>query len=268
MENIIENNKEINKAIESQRVFYAKVTSINPGSRHQPLTVPINVPLALNGGVVKGIIYEEDLEVNTKNGNFSYLIGRDIPFVIKAFDEDTDTLICSRIIGMEKVKEQMTDALQSGQIFEGVITGFSEFGAFIDVNGVMGMLRNADYSTDYSRINERFKIGDHISVRCKSCGQRIIWETVTKYHRTEPIVCNFDTGAIILGRVVDIKNFPQGVAVFVQINDQKELDVLCGMPPEMEIEKNVPVIVRISSINYPDDELEKPRLRGYILRVA
>ena len=97
---------------------------------------------------------------------------------------------------------------------------------------------------------------------------RFGWEAVTKYHRTEPIMCNFDVGAIILGRVVDIKNFPQGVAVFVQVNDQKELDVLCGMPAEMEIEKNVSVIIKITSINYPEDELEKPRLRGYIMRVA
>ena len=81
-------------------------------------------------------------------------------------------------------------------------------------------------------------------------------------------MCNFDVGAIILGRVVDIKNFPQGVAVFVQANDQKELDVLCGMPAEMEIEKKVSVIIKITSINYPEDELEKPRLRGYIMRVA
>ena len=269
MENIIEVNKEVTKAIESKRVFYAMITSINPANRPQPLSVPINVPLAFNGGAtMKGVIYEEDLDENSKSGNFSYLIGKKVPFVIKDIDKDTGVLICSRVIGMEMVKEQMMEALQSGQIFEGIITGFSEFGAFVDVNGVMGMLRNADYSTDYSRVNERFKVGDHISVKCKSCGQRIVWEAVTKYHRTEPIMCNFDVGAIILGRVVDIKNFPQGVAVFVQANDQKELDVLCGMPAEMEIEKNVSVIIKITSINYPEDELEKPRLRGYIMRVA
>jgi hypothetical protein len=138
------------------------------------------------------------------------------------------------------------------------------------VNGIMGILRNADYSTDHSRINERYKVGDHISVRCKSetANRRIVWETVNKFHRTEPVVCDFDQGAMVLGRVVDIKNFPQGLGVFVQMNDQKELDILCGMPPELEIEKNVSVIVRITSITPGESEFDKPRLRGHILRLA
>ena len=82
------------------------------------------------------------------------------------------------------------------------------------------------------------------------------------------MVCDFDQGAMVLGRVVDIKNFPQGLGVFVQMNDQKELDILCGMPPELEIEKNVSVIVRITSITPGESEFDKPRLRGHILRLA
>ena len=76
MENIIEVNKEVTKAIESKRVFYAMITSINPANRQQPLSAPINVPFAFNGGAtMKGVIYEEDLDENSKSGNFSYLIG-------------------------------------------------------------------------------------------------------------------------------------------------------------------------------------------------
>ena len=71
MENIIEVNKEVTKAIESKRVFYAMITSINPANRPQPLSVPINVPLAFNGGAtMKGVIYEEDLDENSKSGNW------------------------------------------------------------------------------------------------------------------------------------------------------------------------------------------------------
>lgn len=264
-------SKEIKKAIEEQRVFYALVTRIIPATKQQSLYVPISIPLSVNGSnTTKGVIFEDDLDADVRSNHFSYLIGMQIPFVITGVDENSGIAICSRSIAQEIIKEQMSEALKNGNVFEGIITGFSDFGAFVDVNGVMGMLRNADYSTDHSRVNERYKVGDHISVKCKTetASQRIVWEAANKYHRTEPVVCDFDEGAIVLGKVVDIKNFPQGMGVFVQMNDQKELDILCGMPPELEIEKNVSVIVRISSITPGANEVDKPRLRGHILRTA
>jgi len=40
---------------------------------------------------------------------------------------------------------------------------------------------------------------------------------VTKYHRTTPYECDLEPSAIVLGRVIDIKNFPQSQAVFVRL---------------------------------------------------
>ena len=156
----------------------------------------------------------------------------------------------------------------------------------------------------------RMEIGDKINVKCKSVSKderaRITWEAVTKYHRTTPYECDLEPSAIVLGRIIDIKNchhqraagsqyelcsvhtqhaellwgtkyisaqrspeflqitqktpygdsarrldiknFPQSMAVFVRLEDNQELDVLCSMPVDLEIEKGVQVVVRISSV--------------------
>ncbi len=72
----------------------------------------------------------------------------------------------------------------------------------------------------------------------------------------------------MLGRVIDIRNFPQSQGVFVRMEDNQELDVLCSMPTELEIEKGAQVVIRISSVEPGATEFARPRIRGKILRLA
>lgn len=267
------NSKDIAKAITDGRIFYATVTRVVPASKGNPLSVPLQVPIASNGHKsVPGVIFGEELDAYMSTPNAAVLVGMRIPFVIKSVDEENGRLICSRKIAQEKMKGLMMESLKSGEAFEGTITGFTNFGAFVDVNGVSGILRNADYSTDNSRINERYTIGDRISVKCKSISsddnKYIYWDAVTKYHRTEPFVCDLERGAIVLGRIIDIKNFPQSQAVFVRLKDDSGLDVMCSMPDELEIEKGVSVVVHITNVQPGETEFARPRLRGRIMRLA
>jgi len=266
-------SREVQKAISDERIFTAQVTRVIPARDGHPQYIPIQVPLTVRGSQsVPGTISVEDLDADTDRPNPSRLIGMRVPFVVTGVDEETGSLICSRKIAQQLTKMQMLPALSAGQPFEGTITGFTDFGCFVDVNGVVGLLRNADYSTDHSRINERYKIGDRIMVKCRNVSaderHRVTWEAVTKYHRTTPYECDLEPSAIVLGRVIDIKNFPQSQAVFVRLEDNQALDVLCSMPEDLEIEKNVGVVVRISSVDRGNSEFDRPRIRGRILRLA
>lgn len=271
--NLLSANREVAKAIADGRIFYAVVTRIVPSKDGQPQHIPVSVPLAVQGSQsIPGIIPLDEMDVETDRPNPSRLVNMRTPFVILRADDETGTLICSRKKAKMLVKMQMLDEFVRGDAFEGVITGFTEFGAFVDVNGVSGLLRNADYSTDHSRVSERYKIGEKINIKCKSVSQderhRITWEAVTKYHRTTPYECDLEPSAIILGRVIDIKNFPASIAVFVRLEDAQSLDVLCSMPEDMEIEKGVPVVVRISSVEPGPTPFDRPRIRGKILRLG
>lgn len=266
-------NREISKAIADERVFYTVVTRVVPSKDGQPQHIPVSVPLAVQGAqAIPGIIPLEEMDAETDRPNPSRLVSMRIPFVIVRADDEAGVLICSRKKGQLLVKTQMLPAFAKGEAFEGIVTGFTEFGAFVDVNGVSGLLRNADYSTDHSRVDERFRVGDKINVKCKSISKddraRITWEAVTKYHRTTPYECDLEPSAIVLGRVIDIKNFPQSIAVFVRLEDAQSLDVLCPMPAEMEIEKGVQVVVRISSVEPGPNPCDRPRIRGRIIRLG
>lgn len=246
-------NREISKAIADERIFYAVVMRVVPSKDGQPQHIPVSVPLAVQGTQsIPGMIPLEEMDAETDRPNPTRLVSMRIPFVIVRADDEAGVLICSRKRAQLLVKTQMLSDFAKGEAFEGVVTGFTDFGAFVDVNGVSGLLRNADYSTDHSRVNERYKIGDKINVKCKSVSKderaRITWEAVTKYHRTTPYECDLEPSAIVLGRIIDIKNFPQSMAVFVRLEDNQELDVLCSMPVDLEIEKGVQVVVRISSV--------------------
>lgn len=266
-------NREVAKAIADERIFYTVVTRVMPATDDQSQFVPVQVPLSVrDSNSIPGVIALEELDADTDRPNPSWLIGMRIPFVIKGTNDETGVLVCSRKRAQQITKAAMLESLTDGQSFEGVIMSFTDFGCFVDVNGVVGILRNADYSSDHSRINERYKIGDHIMVKCRSVTkderQRITWETVTKYHRTTPYECDLEPSAIVLGRVVDIKNFAQSQAVFVRLEDNQALDVLCSMPPNVEVERNAQVVVRINSVEPGENEFARPRIRGRILRLA
>ncbi len=58
----------------------------------------------------------------------------------------------------------LSDGLNNGAVFNGRITGFTDFGAFINDNGVDGMLRESDFSVDHCH-------GKHAAARPRLCAQ-------------------------------------------------------------------------------------------------
>lgn len=264
--------KELIRAINDQHILKARVTKKVPRKYSTPehLMVEVNFTLGTSA-TVTGILYMEDCDAETMPNHLDYLVGLNVPVVIKGIDKDGH-LICSRKIAQQMLKKQMMPALLEKRIFDGVITGFTNFGAFVDVDGVVGILRNKDYSTDYSRVYERYQVGDHISVKCKAISsddaQRIEWEPLVKYRRTTAFECDLTAGSVVLGRIIDIKNFEIGPAVFVRTLEHNEVDILCAMPLELEVQRNAVVVVRVSNVEPAANPTERPRIRGHILRLG
>ena len=70
----------------------------------------------------------------------------------------------------------------------------------------------------------------------------------------------------MMGRVVRISDFKQGVGVFVNL--QTGIDVLCPVPRELEIEDGVNVAVKIEQIVPNPRANAAPRIRGRIIRMC
>jgi len=106
-------------------------------------------------------------------GEISDWIGRTIDAVILKIDEERRNIVISRRKMIEQQREELKrktlDGLQVGEVRKGVVKNIADFGAFIDLGGIDGLLHITDMS--WGRINhpsEVLKIDQEIEVKVLS----------------------------------------------------------------------------------------------------
>lgn len=97
-------------------------------------------------------------------------IGQDIEAQVIKFSRRRNNIVLSRkVITDLVVNEQKAETLakiEIGYIVDGVIKNLTEYGAFVDIGGIDGLLHVTDMS--WGRIHhpgDQFKVGDHIQVK-------------------------------------------------------------------------------------------------------
>ncbi len=257
--------------IEKETICWGTVSQVDrdeTGSEYAILNMSKMNDLGVRGDEVC-VIYAQEADASNENYHVINLIGRKIPFIVLDVDVKNERLICSRKEAQNALKRDMLQGLASGHIYEGTVVGFNNYGGYIEVNGVSGYLRNRDLTEDHSDIREHLKIGDKLDVRCKEISAEsgyLYWEAVIKVRRSQPLKYTFKVGSIVMGRVVRISDFKQGVGVFVNL--QTGIDVLCPVPRELEIEDGVNVAVKIEQIVPNPRANAAPRIRGRIIRMC
>ncbi len=102
--------------------------------------------------------------------NLDQYIGKTFKFKIIKFNKKRGNIVLSRrLLLMEeraRMKEQTLSKIEEGMVTEGVIKNLTEYGAFIDLGGLDGLLHITDMS--WGRIkhpSEIFKVQDKIQVK-------------------------------------------------------------------------------------------------------
>ena len=102
--------------------------------------------------------------------NLDAFIGKQYKFKVIKFNKKRGNIVLSRRVLLEKeraeLKEQTLEKLTEGQIVEGIVKYLTEYGAFIDLGGIDGLLHITDMS--WGRVNhpsELFQVGDHVRVK-------------------------------------------------------------------------------------------------------
>lgn len=102
--------------------------------------------------------------------NLESLIGERVGFKIIKFNKRRGNIVLSRRALLEKERERQRretlTTLEVGQIVDGVIKNLTDYGAFIDLGGIDGLLHVTDMS--WGRVNhpgEIFQVGDQIKVK-------------------------------------------------------------------------------------------------------
>jgi small subunit ribosomal protein S1 len=147
---------EISQAYEADEAVEGRIVSRVKGG----LSVDIGVKAFLPGSQV-------DLRPVR---NLDSLIGERMQFKIIKFNKRRGNIVLSRRALLEKEREKMRastlETLQEGQIVDGVIKNLTDYGAFIDLGGIDGLLHVTDMS--WGRVNhpsELFRVGDEIKVK-------------------------------------------------------------------------------------------------------
>ncbi|WP_156842046.1 30S ribosomal protein S1 [Novosphingobium aquimarinum] len=92
------------------------------------------------------------------------------PFQILKMDRRRGNIVVSRRAVLEETRaeqrSELIDKLSEGQVIEGVVKNITDYGAFVDLGGIDGLLHVTDMS--YKRINhpsEVINIGDTVTVQ-------------------------------------------------------------------------------------------------------
>lgn len=144
------------------------------------------------------------------------LIGTPQPFMILKMDRARGNIVVSRRAVLEEsraeARDELIENLQEGQVLKGIVKNITDYGAFIDLGGVDGLLHVTDIS--WKRINhpsEALTIGQSIDVqviRFNSDNQRI--SLGMKQLEEDPwagVAEKFAVGTKVKGRITNITDY-------------------------------------------------------------
>jgi len=149
--------QELEAAMNSKEV----VTGVVTGSVKGGLTVDI--------GVIKAFLPGSLVDVRPVK-DFDYLQGQEIEAIVIKMDEVRNNIVISRKAVMQEVnsadREALLETLEEGKEIEGIVKNLADYGAFVDLGGIDGLLHITDIS--WQRVNhpsEKLSIGDKIIVK-------------------------------------------------------------------------------------------------------
>ncbi|MBL6602682.1 MAG: 30S ribosomal protein S1 [Alphaproteobacteria bacterium] len=149
------------------------------------------------------------------------------PFQILKIDRKRGNIVVSRRAVLEEsraeARSELVSNLSEGQILNGIVKNLTEYGAFVDLGGVDGLLHVTDIA--WRRINhpsEVLSVGETVEVqviRFNSETQRIsLGMKQLQEDPWEAAKANFTGGNIVKGRVTNITDY----GAFIELADGVE----------------------------------------------
>lgn len=156
--------------------------------------------------------------------DISPLMGISQPFQILKMDKVRGNIVVSRRVVLEETRAEaraeLIDTLKEGSILDGVVKNITDYGAFIDLGGVDGLLHVTDIS--WKRINhpaEVLGVGQTVQVQVikfNEDNQRI--SLGMKQLEADPwaaVVDKYNIGQVYAGKVTNITDY----GAFVELED-------------------------------------------------
>lgn len=130
---------DLQEKFENNEVFEAEVNDVVKGG----LVVDLGVRGFVPASLVEPFFVED----------FSDYKGKTLPFKIVELDRDKNRLILSHRAVVEeeqeKKRQEILASLQPGEIVEGTVQRLTDFGAFVDIGGIDGLVHISQFSYEH-----------------------------------------------------------------------------------------------------------------------
>jgi len=157
----------------------------------------------------------------------SYLEGKPLEFKVIKLDQKRNNVVVSRRAVVEQEfsaeRSALLDNLQEGAVVRGTVKNLTDYGAFVDLGGIDGLLHITDMA--WKRVkhpSEVVKVGDEIEVRIlKFDRERSRVSLGLKQLGADPwqnIARRYPPGTRVFGKVTNIADY----GAFVEIEDGVE----------------------------------------------
>jgi small subunit ribosomal protein S1 len=148
--------------------------------------------------------------------DFDELIGQTLHLKIIKLNKSRRNIVVSRRVVLEhereKMREQLLSQIEVGQVRKGIVKNITDFGVFIDLGGLDGLLHITDMS--WGRIahpSEVVSLGDQIDVKIldfdKETGRISLGLKQLTEYPWERIEEKFPVGTKVLGTVVSLTDY-------------------------------------------------------------
>ncbi len=236
--------KAIEEAFRAERPVSGKVVERVKGG----LSVDIGIRAFLPGSLV-------DLRPNRRLEDY---IGSDIEAKVISFDRRRSNVVLSRKAILEKeqevVKEQTMAELEEGRLVSGVVKNITDYGVFIDLGGLDGLLHITDIS--WGRVghpSEYFEVGDEVDVvilRFDRERERVSLGYKQRFEDPWVLVPEkYPVGKRITGKVVSIVDYgafvalEEGVEGLIHVSEMSWTKKIKNPRSIMEVGEEVEVVV-------------------------
>ena len=183
--------------------------------------INVKVVKQVNGGViaaykeVSGFIPLSQLSDKYVE-NAEEFIGQELPVRVTRVDQKRGRAVFSHKIILTEEKEkrmkEVWDKLQVGDIVEGTVMRFTDYGAFVDLGGIYGLLHISEISWGkLKHPQEVLSIGDKVKVKILSMndekGKISLGLKQTTPEPWSVINEKYQIGQVVSGKVVQIKEY-------------------------------------------------------------
>jgi small subunit ribosomal protein S1 len=189
-------------------------------SKREGDTVEGRVMRKIKGGLLVDIGYPVFLPASQvdirRPGNIDDYIGKSIEAKILKIDIDRRNIVVSRRKLIEEArataKEDLLSVLEVDQVRKGTVKNLADFGAFVDLGGIDGLLHITDMSWDrVGHPSELLRIDDEIEVKVLNIDRDkekiALGLKQLKPNPWDEIESNYPSGARVKGEVVNIMNY-------------------------------------------------------------